>query len=59
LERQIEKAKVRIIELEQEQANAAFDPAELTRVSAELESQRTELNSREEEWLEVTLLLEP
>ncbi|QLL24441.1 ABC transporter ATP-binding protein [Actinobacteria bacterium IMCC26103] len=59
LERQIEKAKARITELEQSQADAAFDPAELTRVSQELESQRAELNSREEEWLEVTLLLEP
>ena len=59
LERQIEKAKVRITELEKSQADAAFDPAELTRVTEELESQRDELNSREEEWLEVTLLLEP
>ena len=59
LERQIEKAKVRISELEQSQTDSAFDPAELTRVSQELESQRAELNSREEEWLEVTLLLEP
>ncbi|CAN2228426.1 Uup ATPase components of ABC transporters with duplicated ATPase domains [Candidatus Nanopelagicaceae bacterium] len=59
LERQIEKAKIRIIELEQSQTEAAFDPAALTQVSEELESQRVELNSREEEWLEVTLLLEP
>ena len=59
LERQIEKAKVRVAELEKSQSDAAFDPAELARVSEELESQRTELNSREEEWLEVTLLLEP
>jgi ATP-binding cassette subfamily F protein uup len=59
LERQIEKAKIRISELEQEQTATAFDPTELTRVTAELESQRAELTSREEEWLEVTLLLEP
>ena len=59
LERQIEKAKARITELEQEQTTAAFDPAGLTKVTADLESQRAELNSREEEWLEVTLLLEP
>ena len=59
LERQIEKAKIRIIELEQSQTESAFDPAALTQVSEELESQRDELNSREEEWLEVTLLLEP
>jgi ATP-binding cassette subfamily F protein uup len=59
LERQIEKAKIRIIELEQDQTTAAFDPAELSRVTTELESVRVELNSREEEWLEVTLLLGP
>jgi len=59
LERQIEKAKVRIIELEQSQADAAFDPQTLALVSEELESQRVELSAREEEWLEVTLLLEP
>ena len=59
LERQIEKAKVRITELEQNQTNAAFDPAELSQVTTELESVRVELNSREEEWLEITLLLEP
>ena len=59
LERQIEKAKLRISELEQDQTTAAFDPAELSRVTTELESARVELNSREEEWLEVTLLLEP
>ena len=59
LERQIEKAKARILELEQLQSESAFDPSELTRVTQELDSQREELNSREEEWLEVTLLLEP
>jgi ATP-binding cassette subfamily F protein uup len=59
LERQIEKAKVRITELEQDQTTAAFDPAELSRVTTELEFARLELSSREEEWLEVTLLLEP
>jgi ATP-binding cassette subfamily F protein uup len=59
LERQIEKARARISELEKEQSAAAFDPAELSRVTTEMESARVELNSREEEWLEVTLLLEP
>ena len=43
----------------QAQIDSAFDPAELTQVTAELESARMELNSREEEWLEITLLLEP
>ena len=59
LERQLEKARVRITELEQNQTAAAFDPSELSRVTSELESARVELNSREEEWLEITLLLEP
>jgi ATP-binding cassette subfamily F protein uup len=58
LERQIEKSKIRITELVQDQIDSAFDPSELTQITAELESQRVELNSREEEWLEITLLLE-
>ena len=59
IERQIEKARVRVNELEQAQTAAAFDPFELAKVSEELESQRAELKLREEEWLEVTILLEP
>ena len=57
VERQIQKAKEKITELEGAQESAAFDPAELIRISAELETQRAELNSREEEWLEITLQL--
>ena len=59
LERQIEKAKARINELENAQEEAAFNPSELSRVSQDLDAERKELNTREEEWLEVTLLLEP
>jgi ABC transport system ATP-binding/permease protein len=59
LERQIEKAKQNIAALEISQNGALFDSAELTRITSELESQKAELSSREEEWLEVTLLLEP
>ena len=59
LERQIEKAKARIHELEKAQEEAAFNPSELSRVSQDLDAERKELNTREEEWLEVTLLLEP
>jgi len=55
VERQIQKAKEKITELESAQEGAAFDPTELIRISAELETLRTELNSREEEWLEITL----
>jgi ATP-binding cassette subfamily F protein uup len=57
VERQIQKAKEKIVELEKAQESAAFDPSELMRVSEELESVRTELNTREEEWLEITVQL--
>jgi ATP-binding cassette subfamily F protein uup len=57
VERQIQKAKEKIAELESTQESAAFDPTELIRISAELETLRAELNSREEEWLEITLQL--
>ncbi len=55
VERQILKSKEKIAELESAQESAAFDPAELIRISADLEIQRAELNTREEEWLEITL----
>ncbi|CAB4332299.1 unannotated protein [freshwater metagenome] len=54
VERQIQKSKEKIAELEVSQEKAAFDPAELLRISEELENQRAELNTREEEWLEIT-----
>ena len=54
VERQIQKLKEKITELEAAQESAAFDPAELLRISEEVENQRTELNTREEEWLEIT-----
>jgi ATP-binding cassette subfamily F protein uup len=54
VERQIQKSKEKITELEAAQESAAFDPAELLRISEEVENQRTELNTREEEWLEIT-----
>ncbi len=54
VERQIQKSKEKIAELEVAQENAAFDPAELLRINEEIENQRTELNTREEEWLEIT-----
>ena len=54
VERQIQKSKEKITELEVVQEAAAFDPAELLKISEELENQRTELKTREEEWLEIT-----
>ena len=54
LERQIEKSKEKITELEIAQDNAAFEPLELLKISEELENVRAELNTREQEWLEIT-----
>ena len=54
VERQIQKSKEKISELEEAQEAAAFDPAGLLKISEELENQRIELNTREEEWLEIT-----
>lgn len=54
VERQIQKSKEKITELEVAQEAAAFDPAELLKISEELENQHTELKTREEEWLEIT-----
>ena len=54
VERQIQKSKEKITALEAALETAAFDPAELLRISEEVENQRTELNTREEEWLEIT-----
>jgi ATP-binding cassette subfamily F protein uup len=54
VERQIQKSKEKITEIEVAQEAAAFDPAELLKISEELENQHTELKTREEEWLEIT-----
>jgi ATP-binding cassette subfamily F protein uup len=51
LEKQIEKAKVRITELVREQEKSAFDAARLSEISAELEKITAEVQQREEEWL--------
>ena len=58
VERQIQKAKDKVSELEIALEAAAFNPEELLIISAELESQRSELNTREEEWLEITVQLD-
>lgn len=59
VERQIQKAKDRISELLVAQDAAAFEPNELIRISEELAKSRVEAETREEEWLGITLLLEP
>ena len=58
LERQIEKAAFRIIELETEQETAAFDTERLLKSTKELEVLLLEKSILEEEWLYVTLSLE-
>ena len=58
LERQMEKADSRIIELEGEQEGASFDAERLNEIIKEIAQLRAEKNRLEEEWLQVTVLLE-
>jgi ATP-binding cassette subfamily F protein uup len=58
LERQMEKADSRIAELEGEQEGASFDAGRLNEITNELAQLRGEKNRLEEEWLQVTVLLE-
>jgi ATP-binding cassette subfamily F protein uup len=58
LERQMEKADSRILELEGEQEGASFDAGRLNEITNELVQLRGEKNRLEEEWLQVTVLLE-
>ncbi|MSW74508.1 MAG: ATP-binding cassette domain-containing protein [Actinobacteria bacterium] len=57
LERQIEKADERIEGLLIEQEKCAFDSDRLAEIASEIETIRTEKNTREDEWLEATHLL--
>jgi ATP-binding cassette subfamily F protein uup len=58
VERQIQKAKEKVVQLTQEQVEASFDAKRLSEISNELVQLEKELISREEEWLEITLKLE-
>ena len=58
LERQMEKADSRITELEGEQEGASFDAERLNEITNEIAQLRGEKNRLEEEWLQVTVLLE-
>ena len=58
LERQMEKADTRITELEGEQEGASFDAERLNEITKEIAQLRGEKNRLEEEWLQVTVLLE-
>jgi ATP-binding cassette subfamily F protein uup len=54
LEKQIEKAKIRIADLLREQEESGFDASRLLEITAELEKTNRELYQREEEWLYAT-----
>ena len=58
VERQIQKAKEKVVLLTQEQVEASFDAIRLSEISDELAQLEKELIAREEEWLEITLKLE-
>ena len=58
VERQIQKGKEKRINLIAEQEVEAFNPERLTAIASELAQLETELQQREEEWLEITLALE-
>ncbi len=58
VERQIQKAREKVADLESALEAAAFNPEELIRINSDLEAQRSELNTREEEWLEITVQLD-
>ena len=58
VERQITKAKERVIQLTQDQESAAFEPELLSEITAEIERVSLDLQAREEEWLAITLALE-
>jgi ATP-binding cassette subfamily F protein uup len=58
VERQIEKAREKLATLKSEQEGASFDAQRLTEIASEIASLESELATREEEWLEITLALD-
>jgi ATP-binding cassette subfamily F protein uup len=58
LERQMEKCDSKVTELITEQESSAFDASRLAAISGELLDLQAEKAKLEEEWLQVTLLLE-
>ena len=58
LERQMEKADLRITQLKAELEAAAFEPNRLVTIDTELAEIESEKNKLEEEWLHVTLSLD-
>lgn len=58
VERQIEKAREKLVALKVKQDTASFDAQRLTEIASEIASLESELATREEEWLEITLALD-
>lgn len=58
MERQVAKGKDRFAELLKELEAESFNPKRLIEIATEIEKVQSELQSREEEWLEITLALE-
>ena len=58
VERQVAKGKERLAELLKEQEAEGFNPERLIAIATEIEKVQSELQTREEEWLEITLALE-
>jgi ATP-binding cassette subfamily F protein uup len=58
VERQVAKGKERLAELLKEQEAESFNPDRLIAIADEVKKVQSELQTREEEWLEITLALE-
>ncbi len=58
VEKQVAKGKERLAALLEEQERESMNHLRLSEITEELEKVRNELQSREEEWLEITLALE-
>jgi ATP-binding cassette subfamily F protein uup len=58
VERQIEKAREKLVALKVEQEGASFDAPRLIEIATEMATIESELATREEEWLEITMALD-
>jgi len=58
VERQIAKAREKLVMLKSEQSEASFDANRLIEIANEITTIESELVQREEEWLEITLKLD-
>jgi ATP-binding cassette subfamily F protein uup len=58
VERQIAKAREKLVTLKSEQSEASFDANRLIEIANEITAIESELVQREEEWLEITLKLD-